>query len=228
MLKSKMEDIDFIAFDLDGTLLDTAKDFFQAVNILRSNNKLGPCKYEDVRSRVSEGALSLVKLALDLKESEKEAIEINRKQLLKIYKECCLDLTTPFEGIYSLLDKINNSNLNWGIVTNKPLAFAEKIVDHFFLDYDPKCLICPEHTGNRKPSPKGLIKAIDQLNSNPKNTVYVGDHLIDIQAGKRAKTYTIAASYGYIPKGHNCLEWEADFIAKNPLEIVEFIPSLSK
>ena len=40
MLKSKMEDIDFIAFDLDGTLLDTAKDFFQAVNILRSNNNL--------------------------------------------------------------------------------------------------------------------------------------------------------------------------------------------
>ena len=59
-----MKDIDFIAFDLDGTLLDTAKDFFQAVNILRFNNKLGPCKYEDVRSRVSEGALSLVKLAL--------------------------------------------------------------------------------------------------------------------------------------------------------------------
>ena len=49
MPKSKMKDIDFIAFDLDGTLLDTAKDFFQAVNILRFNNKLGPCKYEDVR-----------------------------------------------------------------------------------------------------------------------------------------------------------------------------------
>ena len=56
----------------------------------------------------------------------------------------------------------------------------------------------------------------------------MGDHLIDIQAGKRAKTFTIAASYGYIPEGHNYLEWEADFIAKNPLEIAEFIPNLSK
>ena len=48
-----MKAIEFIAFDLDGTLLDTAKDFFLAVNELRSMYKLEPCQYDEIRSRVN-------------------------------------------------------------------------------------------------------------------------------------------------------------------------------
>ena len=67
-----MDSIEFIAFDLDGTLLDTAKDFFLAVNQLRSRYHLEPCEFSEIRSRVSEGAISLARYALDLNINKKE------------------------------------------------------------------------------------------------------------------------------------------------------------
>ena len=50
-----MKEIEFIAFDLDGTLLDTAQDFLIAVNRLRSKHSFSSCELEEVRIRVSEG-----------------------------------------------------------------------------------------------------------------------------------------------------------------------------
>ena len=70
-----MKAIEFIAFDLDGTLLDTAKDFFLAVNELRSKYKLEPCEFDEIRSRVSEGAISLATYALALDDNENEEKE---------------------------------------------------------------------------------------------------------------------------------------------------------
>ena len=43
---------DLISFDLDGTLLDTAKDFHFAINKLKSHYGLPPSEYEDIKSRV--------------------------------------------------------------------------------------------------------------------------------------------------------------------------------
>tara|TARA_B100001013_G_scaffold341954_1_gene267197 strand:+ start:84 stop:755 length:672 start_codon:yes stop_codon:yes gene_type:complete len=222
-----MNSIKFIAFDLDGTLLDTAKDFFLAVNHLRSKYQLKPCEFGEIRSRVSEGAISLAQYALDLDDNKKEDIELHRQELLKIYDSCCLNETSVFEGISELLIQINKANLKWGIITNKPKYFADKIVNHFFSSFEPSCLICPEHTGERKPSPKGLLKACELVGTEPSSSIYIGDHSIDIEAGKRANIKTIAAAYGYIPKGQTCSEWKADFIAESPFHIKNFIPSLN-
>jgi len=227
MLRKKMKEVDCILFDLDGTLLDTAQDFFVAVNQLREQYKLGPCEFNDIRSRVSEGAVSLAKFALALDSDNKKEIEFHRKELLEIYEQCCLNKTTPFNGVNQLLNDINNTGIKWGIVTNKPKFFAEKLVNYFFVSYEPSCLVCPEHTWERKPSPKGLLKACEIVGSLPSSCVYIGDHLIDIEAGKRAKITTIAAAYGYIPQGESCSEWNANFIAKSPLQIKSFIPNLN-
>ena len=227
MLRREMEAIEFIVFDLDGTLLDTAQDFFLAVNKLRSQHNLEPCEFDEIRSRVSEGAVSLARYALSLEAEKEEEIEFHRQELLEIYESCCLDKTIPFNGITELLDEINNADLKWGIVTNKPKKFAKRIVNNFFIPYKPHCLICPEDTGERKPSPKGLLKACEVTGRLPNSSVYIGDHLIDIKAGKRANMITIAAAYGYIPHGQPCSEWGADFIAESPQQIKDFIPSIN-
>ena len=59
-----------VAFDLDGTLLDTAQDFLLAVNILRQNHGIGKAKFSEVRSRVSEGAISLAAYAMNIESYE--------------------------------------------------------------------------------------------------------------------------------------------------------------
>lgn len=216
---------DLISFDLDGTLLDTAKDFHFAINKLKSHYGLPPSEYEDIKSRVSEGALNLIRFAFESQAKEK-SLELLNKELLELYDSCCLINTTPFEGIQDLLEQISSAGLKWGIVTNKPEVYSKKIVNHFFRDQKPNFLITPEISGERKPSPKGLIKACQITGSRPNASFYVGDHLIDIEAGKKANMITIAAAYGYIPKDQSPKKWNAEYIAKSPKEIKNFIPEL--
>ena len=79
-----MDSIEFIAFDLDGTLLDTAQDFLIAVNRLRSKHSFPVCELEEVRIRVSEGALSLTSFALDLRGESQNKIKFHKNELLQL------------------------------------------------------------------------------------------------------------------------------------------------
>jgi len=218
-----MLDINLYVFDLDGTLLDTAPDFFKAVNTLRENHGYGPSDFDEVRSRVSQGAGSLAEYALDLRSDRHQEIENSRQELLNIYKNCCIDETSLFKGIEEVLVTLNGSKKKWGIVTNKPRLFAEPIVKEKIALFGPTFLICPDDVGERKPSPKGLEFACEKTQISPENTLYVGDHLIDIQAGKAAKMRTVAAAYGYIPSGDNVTSWKADFIINDPCELINII-----
>ena len=213
-----MEEIQLYAFDLDGTLLDTAHDFFYAVNKLRELNGLEPGDFLQVRCRVSQGAASLARYALDIDENQKEEIEKARLELLKIYENCCLG-AKPFDGVHELLLNIKGRNKNWGILTNKPRRFAEQIVNDKFSFYYPDFLICPEDVGEKKPSPKGLELACKLTKVSSKKCIYIGDHLIDITSGKSANMRTAAAAYGYIPETEKVSKWDADFIINHPLDM---------
>ena len=226
-----------IAFDLDGTLLDTAQDFFLAVNILRDRYGIKKADYDEVRSRVSEGAISLATYAMGIdkdtnvkeeliKDSQLVAdkdLELFRLELLDIYKECSIKNSFLFTGIDKLIKFLLSNNIKFGIVTNKPRFFAEEIVEATLSKYKPTFLICPEDTGKRKPSPEGLILACEKAETLPQNSTYIGDHSIDIIAGKKAGMRTMAAAYGYVPKGENAKDWQADFLVKSPKEILNFI-----
>ena len=224
--------IKLVAFDLDGTLLDTAQDFFLAVNTLRDKYGIEEADFNEVRSRVSEGAISLASYAMriddkrDLKEGQLIAnkdLELFRLELLDIYKKCSIKNTSIFEGIDLVLNSLNNRKVCWGIVTNKPRFFAEEIVEATLGIYEPAFLICPDDTGKRKPSPDGLKLACKKTNTFPEDSIYIGDHSIDIIAGKAAGMKTVAAAYGYVPTGENVKDWHANFVASSPEEILNFI-----
>ena len=225
--------IKLVAFDLDGTLLDTAQDFFLAVNTLRDKYGIEEADFNEVRSRVSEGAISLASYAMRIDDKreliedgqliENKDLELFRLELLDIYKKCSIKNTSIFEGIDLVLNSLNNRKVCWGIVTNKPRFFAEEIVEATLGIYEPAFLICPDDTGKRKPSPDGLKLACKKTNTFPEDSIYIGDHSIDIIAGKAAGMKTVAAAYGYVPTGENVKDWHANFVASSPEEILNFI-----
>jgi len=216
---------ELLAFDLDGTLLETAEDFFLAINTLRKRYGVTEpeISFNEVKSRVSEGAFSMAGYAMNLTLDKETEVENYRQELMKIYKECCLVNTKPFPGIEELLNELNSKNVYWGIVTNKPFYFAEDIVKSNLAEFNPKFLICPDDTGKRKPHPDGLNLACKTANSNPKNSFYIGDHSIDIIAGKAAGMQTVAVAYGYVPLNENLNDWDADYIVNKPSEILDLI-----
>src|SRR5689334_19279535 len=114
----KTPEIRAVLFDLDGTLLDTARDFWECLNQLRAEENLEPLAFEAVRCQVSHGGHALVRLGFG--ELPPDAHEALRMRLLNIYRQRLARHTRLFEGGEEMLGEIERRGIHWGVVTNKP------------------------------------------------------------------------------------------------------------
>lgn len=204
-----MTSLDAVLFDLDGTLLDTAPDFYVVVNQLCDKHQINNISYKEIRATVSHGARALITLAFNLQPGDTH-FEDRREELLHLYSQHLAVKTTLFSGLDELLQWLESESIHWGIVTNKPRRYAEPILSALSLDERCGVLVCPDDVTHTKPDPEPLLLACKQLNCQPLNTLYVGDHRRDIEAGQRAGMQTIAAGYGYIDPSDPSQNWGAD------------------
>ena len=218
--------IECVLFDLDGTLIDTALDFIRALNRLTAENKQPPVKDLRVQQTVSDGARALVKLAFDIAEDDDRFAPLNQR-LLNLYLEQLTDTeATLYPGLSYLLEKLEEGGIPWGIVTNKPEKYSHKLLDKLNLLSRCGALVCPDHVSERKPHPEPIFLACDRLSCSTERTVYVGDHIRDIQAAKNADVIAVAAAYGYLSPEVKVEEWPADFILRSSEQALPLLNSL--
>ena len=211
-----------VIFDLDGTLVDTAAEFVVIVQALRAEHGRAAMDPERIRASVSNGARSLVSLALDMPE-DAEGFETQRLRLLELYSEVLGSVAAPYPGINPLLNELRRRDIAWGIATNKPRAYTAPLMKCLDLQPQPGSVVCPDDVAERKPHPESLLRNCSELGCTPDQAIYVGDHLRDIEAGKRAGMYTIAAAYGYIEPDDDPYSWGADAHANCSTELHELI-----
>ena len=84
-------------------------------------------------------------------------------------------------------------------------------------------MVCPDDVVERKPHPESLLRNCRELGCTPDQAIYIGDHLRDIEAGRRAGMYTIAAAYGYIEPGDDPYSWGADAHADSSADLQKMI-----
>jgi len=197
-----------VIFDLDGTLVDTAEEFIIVVQALRAEHGLSGMDENLIRSTVSSGARALVRLALDMEETEPR-FESKRQRLLELYSAVLGDSAKAYPGIKDLIVKLEQRGVAWGIATNKPRAYTIPLMAKLNLQPPPACVVCPDDVTQTKPHPEPLYLSCNQIGCSPEQAIYVGDHQRDIEAGRRAGMYTIAATYGYIEAGDNPRQWGA-------------------
>jgi phosphoglycolate phosphatase len=214
-----------ILFDLDGTLIDTAPDFALVLNQLRDQHSLEPLPFSAIRETVSQGAKALVTLAFDKSEGD-EGFDTLRQALLDLYSQHLAVESCLFPELDQLLDWMGAQNLPWGIVTNKPSLYAEPIIEALNLSDRCGVLICPDHVSNTKPDPEPLLLACERLNCDPLQSVYIGDHRRDIEAGHNASMTTIATAYGYINSGESISDWNAHHCVEHPKELLPLLQGL--
>ena len=221
MQKNLNKNFNLFLFDLDGTLLDTAREFHIALNeVLDKENKPSQ-SFENVREKVSDGASALVSLGFDIDDQNKN-FEEKRNILLQAYEKVYLN-SEPFDGVEEVISCFEKRQINWGIVTNKPRVYSEEIYKSLGWDKKAKVLVCPEDVKNlRKPNPASLNFALKVLNHGTKETVYVGDNWRDLEAAENAKITPIFAEYGYV-KAENYPLNKKGFNIKNIREILSFI-----
>ena len=211
-----------VLFDLDGTLLDTANDLGEALNHVLISKGLKMVDRETYRPIASDGSKGLLELGFGDRLSEFDFDEL-RVSFLNYYEENIAVHTCLYPGIEDLLSSLNDLNIPWGIVTNKPEYLAQILVPQFPQFKQCKTLIGGDTLPERKPHPAPVLFAAEKINCAPTDCIYVGDAPRDIESGNRANMHTIIAQWGYILDKDECKNWQADVITLNPLDILATI-----
>ncbi|MCQ4277174.1 N-acetylmuramic acid 6-phosphate phosphatase MupP [Stutzerimonas degradans] len=207
-----------VLFDMDGTLLDTAPDFIAVAQAMRLARGLTPVANQQIRDVVSGGARAMVLSAFDVDPMSDE-FETLRLEFLERYQSHCAVYSRLYDGMEQLLKDIEQAKLIWGVVTNKPLRFAEPIMQQLGLASRSSVLVCPDHVSRSKPDPEPMLLACRKLQLDPSTVLFVGDDLRDIESGRAAGSKTAAVRYGYIHPDDNPGLWGADVVVDNPLEL---------
>ncbi len=211
-----------VLFDLDGTLIDTAPDFHRVLNRLRQEQDLVDLDYTTVRNEVSNGALALIRAGFQIDDSDPGFANLHQR-LLTLYEQSVAELSALFPGAEELLRWLEKQQIPWGIVTNKPLRFTQPLIQALGLEQRCAVLICPDDVRQRKPHPEALLLACSKLGVSPEQSIYVGDHCRDIEAGRRAGMHTVAATFGYIAPGEDPAHWQSNSYASSCAELLGWL-----
>ena len=207
-----------VLFDLDGTLLDTANDLGEALNFVLHKHNLPAVAREKYRPVASDGSKGLLELGFGDQLPLFNYDEL-RNEFLTYYEKNIAVHTKLYPGIAELITELNNKNIPWGIVTNKP-EYLSKILVPKFPEFEKcKSLIAGDTLPQRKPDPSPLFFACEQMNINPVDCIYVGDAPRDIEAGNRANMFTVIAEWGYISNIDESKSWGANLTTLNPTDI---------
>ena len=210
-----------VIFDLDGTLLDSIEDIASSMNKVLESLQLPTHKIEDYKHFVGGGVDILVENALSNQSKEIKDEVIKRFKIE--YDGKLHSKTLPYDGIYELLDELKKLDINLAVLSNKPHEFTVSYVNHFFKNYNFKEIHGQKKDVPKKPDPKAALDIVKCLDSSCENTYFIGDTKVDMQTAKSANMKAIGVLWGFRDE-KELRENGADFIVKEPLEIINIIP----
>lgn len=217
-----------VLFDLDGTLADTALDLGAALNRLLQKHGLSMQPMEAIRPLASHGASGLIELGTGISKNTPEHAVL-RQEFLDEYELCFTEQTVLFTGINELLLSLSERQIKWGIITNKPHRFTDRLVPQLGFKVEPDVVVSGDTTSAPKPSTIPMLFACDQIGVSAADCLYIGDAERDMQAANNAGMTTVLAKWGYIAQTDQPQTWPVNYTidyAGQILEIIEEINNL--
>lgn len=187
-----------IIFDLDGTLLDTLTDLKNSLNEALRNHGLPERTTDEVRRFVGNGIAKLVERAIP-SGTQHPSYDAILTDIRRIYAQRCRENTAPYTGITEMLNDLSRKGYALAVVSNKPDAQVKALCKSFFGD----CIqtaIGQQEGVRMKPAPDSLFAAMQQLDADTDNTVYVGDSEVDVQTAQNAGVPCISVLWGFRDK----------------------------
>ncbi len=184
-----------VAFDLDGTLVDSSGDLADSGNALLASYGAPHLPSKAVVAMVGDGARELVRRLLTagaLDVPLDDALE----RFLALYDDRLLATTVPYDGMPALLDGLK-SHARLAVLTNKPLAPSERILRGLGLREFFDDVIGGDSDFGRKPNPDGLLALMDCAAASAAETLMVGDSVTDLRTARAAGTAVCVARYGF-------------------------------
>ena len=191
-----------ILFDLDGTLINSSPDLASAVNHMLKTLDRDTFSEGVIHGWVGNGAQVLVKRAL----SGQSEIDVNLDSVLfekaldiflSFYAENLCVATVTYPNVSSTLKALKSKGYRLAIVTNKPFAFVEPILEGLKLSGLFELILGGDSLSQKKPDPMPLLHVCKTLGVAVDDCVMVGDSKNDILAANACGMQSIGVTYGY-------------------------------
>ncbi|MEX2128442.1 MAG: HAD family hydrolase [Xanthobacteraceae bacterium] len=187
-----------VAFDLDGTLVDTAPDLLDALNLVLREAALAPISADDARGLFGGGARVLIERGLAFHGMRVDDADIDKMQahFLAYYEDHLADRSRPYPGAIETLDALRQ-RARLIVVTNKFERYSTKLLEALGLARHFSVVAGPDTFGVRKPDPGHLLRAVARAGGDPAATIMIGDSMTDVATARAAKVPVVVVSYGY-------------------------------
>jgi phosphoglycolate phosphatase len=208
-----------IAFDLDGTLVDTAPDLIGSLNVVLGEHRLPALPTEAARMLVGRGARALIERGFaaagePLDEAEAPGLVA---RFIEIYRDRIASESRPFEGVEAALEHLAAGGARLAVCTNKPTGLSNLLLEALGLRARFAAVVGADSAPKPKPDASHLLFAIAEAGGHPARALMVGDSRTDADAAKAARVPCILVPFGYTdtPVG----ELDADLVIDSFAEL---------
>ncbi len=189
-----------IAFDLDGTLVDTAPDLAGAMNAVLTHFGRPHVETARVRDMVGHGARRTIEKGLALTGGGTPAmLDEGLPLFLDHYAAHICEGSRPWDGVEVVLDELA-ADAVLAICTNKPLRLAEKLVAELGWADRFAVILGADSLDVKKPDPRHLTETVARAGGDVGRSAFVGDSSSDTLAGRAAGIPTVLCTFGYLDR----------------------------
>ncbi|MDD5254665.1 MAG: HAD family hydrolase [Candidatus Omnitrophica bacterium] len=187
----KISDVRLVIFDLDGTLVNAYPAIIESFNYAMRAGGYPVQAPGIIRAAVGWGDKNLIAPFVRARDLKRVLAAYRRH-----HRESLRRKSRLLKGARSVLARLKRKSIKLAVASNRPTRFARILIRHLkiagYFDY----VLCSDRLKNIKPHPEILRNIMRRLKTGPRHTVFVGDMVIDAQAGKRARVKTIIVSTG--------------------------------
>ena len=188
-----------LAFDLDGTLVDTAPDLIAALNVVLSREGIAELPLASARNLIGGGARKLIERGLEVAGRSCTTVEIDRmmKSFIAYYADHIADHSRPFAGLEAALDELAARGFLFAVCTNKLEWLSRLLLDRLQLSQRFAAICGADTFGIAKPDPTILRQTVARAGGHMARTIMVGDAGTDVGVARRASVPVIGVTFGY-------------------------------
>ena len=190
---------DTVIYDLDGTLIDSAKDMQLAVSRVLADHDLPPVTEDDVRIFMGQGSkVTMAKaFAKHGRILDDAALSAVTREFVRYYEADPVGHTVAFDGVAKVVGQFERLGLKQGVCTNKFEKPSRTILEHLKLMPPIADLAGADTFPVRKPDPRHILMLVERMGRDPKRAVMVGDSIHDVEAAHGAGLPAVLVSWGY-------------------------------
>jgi phosphoglycolate phosphatase len=188
-----------VVFDLDGTLIDTAPDLIDTLNVILARHDVAPVAFDQARMMIGAGVKPLLQRGLASNGVQLPPNEIDKlfDEYLEVYAAHIADRSRPFPGLERALDTLTAQGCRLAVCTNKLEWLSVRLLEKLNLA-QRFAAICGQDTFTmRKPDPDMLRLTIARAGGDTGHAVMVGDSMTDVATARAASIPVIAVDFGY-------------------------------